>query len=1547
MINYSNNCVRYLLLIFATFFVCGNVGANPITFGNGNSTYEQNADGSYTVTLKAAGDLKSMESTWGNGGATPWLTASKLILKIDGNVTFDEFKNICDSETDKLYLLWLVSNNDQAKNSVSTLDLSNLNDEQAEYLNPNNKWPALWNANDNGWQTNMTNIVVPAKYATSPQSYTVVNVNSIGKSGTNLFLYKRSSKGINWTDLIADENTLKLVGNYSGDVNISDAKGFTTIDLTSVTFTSTWEKVTLPTVGDEDVSLTQIIVSDNNMKGRISNNDGNTLAKVEIASNGGGGSGEGGEGGGGDDPIDTSTLEYKIANQLQLTDAPTVYITLPDIGDATLDSYLYKTGGNATTAADAPYRRASIKVVATTDTTSPHYMESFEEDADHLEIKVRGNSTALATTVDAKRPYRLKFAKKDKTTGQDFKHDMTNAGYSKRNWVLLANAFDHSLIRNALTCELGKIVGMPFNPGYKFVDLVINGNYRGTYQITDQPEVDGKRINVDEDTGWYVEFQGRPDMCDYPMCINESGKITMNINNPEPDDETDESQRNAIIDPIKTWFNDIWKKGFGTGFTNPATGWRAYNDEEEWLKFLIITEITGDYDGLMSVKAYREADGKLCLGPVWDKDLAYGNYGKYSTTMVADIGNASSINGYVKKLYTDPLFTKRLKEKMDELVTDGLVTTLCNKIDDLAALVAQTEAQNTKKWGASMNYNIENYHGLANHQAYVDQLKEWLTARVTFVQNKFREYYVAANTAQETGITIDAGKTQSENGIGAELIDKIYNVTLVNKSFVQNQWNSISLPFSVDEQTLKAVFGEQYELKELAGIFTNGTTLYFATPANKAISAGVPYLIKPSKTVEASPLFNNVTLSYCQNWDNTNSAYGESVTFGDYTFCANLYLNNNTLTDNGTDLLIGGDAATFTTPTKVNSYDTYATLYGINAYIRIANGATTPTISFTAEVTEPRTQKSDVPTIYIDTKDNEVIQPSTGEFVSAAIQVFDKDKLIGGNFTETSDYMDIRGRNKTEWSDNTITKKSYRLKFAKDEKDNAGNVTTSHKHDLTGGGYAKRNWILVANAADESMVRNALADELGKAMGFEFMPNYQFVDLYINNEYKGTYMATDHVEADKEADVTKRVPVDEKQGWLLDMVTADGVATGDIYVKGSDSYPYINIKNPEPGKKTGTEEEIKARVKTFFDALWAADNATGLDKASFVNWYIATEILGNASALTAIYAYKENDAEELKFGPLWGNELAFGASTAINMSDLNTPNSYTGMVYQSATASAWKTKLQALWQKNWFKQAVKERWAEVYNSGTDDIKSTMLTKFDEVETAINKADQKPTEAQLGVISNYLNNRFEYLNTKFAELTALSGPSITIGTGGYSSFSWPAALDFSATSVEVYVATSYENGILQLEKVADGKVPAETGIILKGSTGDIIYPETTENVSLTTTNILQNTASAVFPVPAENSYYALATLNGKTALYKIQSGITIPLYKAYLSVSVTSQQAPAAIFFGDIDGGTTGLNEISVNADSQHEAVYDLQGRRMKGNLAKGIYIKNGKKFIVK
>ena len=667
-----------------------------------------------------------------------------------------------------------------------------------------------------------------------------------------------------------------------------------------------------------------------------------------------------GSGGGGDEPTPTS-LEGKIAARAQITNVPTIYIDLPGIGDQTLDEYLYKKVGSDTTPEEAPYRPAKIQVVATSDTSSPHYLESFTENAidangnTNLEIKVRGNSTAKAD----KRPYRLKFAsKKTSTDGKAHKHDLLGYGYAKRNWTLLANVNDKSLLRNALTYHIGKAVGMPFCPGYKFVDLVINNEYRGTYQVSDHCEVDIDRINVNADTGWYVEFQGRNDMCDYPMCFAEGG-VLMNINNPEPDDENDADQRAAIINPMKDWFLNTWKKAFGAGYSNPATGWRTYNDEETLLKFWIATELTGDYDGLMSVKAYREADGKLCWGPLWDKDLAFGNWDSMAAPdgkLVANLKQASCVQGYFENLTKDPTFMAHAKETLDNLIGGGIKTTLLAKIDEMADVVRETQKLNHDKWGDHPSGAFGHVDGLADYQAYVDQLKEWLSDRIDYVQERFAELVVEANKVTGS-LTLDAAKSQADNGITVDIQDKLYNVTLLNKTFEKGKWSAISLPFAANEQTLKSVFGDQYELKELAGIYSNGTTLYFATPANNAIIPGMPYLIKPSKVVAANPVFNGVMLAYCPDWTNNHKAYGESVTFGNYTFSANLYLNS--LNVDGTDLLIGGDAASFTFPQKANSWDTTGPVYGLNAYIRKADGAENPAISFQEETPVETTELID------------------------------------------------------------------------------------------------------------------------------------------------------------------------------------------------------------------------------------------------------------------------------------------------------------------------------------------------------------------------------------------------------------------------------------------------------------------------------------------------------------------------------------------------------------------------------------------------------------
>ena len=1062
------------------------------------------------------------------------------------------------------------------------------------------------------------------------------------------------------------------------------------------------------------------------------------------------GSGGGESGGGSDEPAPT-TLAGKIAARAQITDAPTIYIDLPGIGNQALNDYLYKIRGNDSKAEEAPYRPAKIQVVATSDTSSPHYLESFTEDAidangnTNLEIKVRGNSTADAE----KRPYRLKFAKKSNSTdGKAHKHDLLGYGYSKRNWVLLANVNDKSLLRNALTYHIGKAVGMPFCPGYKFVDLVINNEYRGTYQVSDHCEVDANRININEDTGWYVEFQGRNDMCDYPMCFAEGGMM-MNINNPEPADDTDAEQRAAVINPIKDWFLNSWKKAFGSGFTNPETGWRAYNDEETLIKFWIATELTGDYDGLMSVKAYREADGKLCWGPLWDKDLAFGNWQAMADPdgkLVAHLEQASCVQDYFEKLTQDPDFMDRAKVVMDNLVSGGIKANLLAKIDEMADVVRETQKLNLEKWGNTPQGAFGYVGGLANYQAYVDQLKNWLSDRIDYVQQRFDELVEEAHTV--TGnLALDAAKSQEDNGIKVGLLDKLYNITLSNKTFEKDKWTAISLPFSVNDETLKSVFGDQYELKELAGIYSNGTTLYFATPADKAITPGMPYLIKPSKVVAANPVFNGVMLAYCPDWTNNHKAYGESVTFGNYTFSANLYLNS--LNVDGTDLLIGGDAASFTFPQKANDWDKTGPVYGLNAYIRKANGAPNPTISFTPEVQEPRAQMNDVPTIYIDT-DAPIDADNWG---TAAIEVFDQNNMIGGSFT-----LDNTGLSVKFVGDGSDEKTSYRLKF-------------TNKYAFLGSKSGKyKQWVLESNDDDPSMLRNGLTEELGDLIGFTFTPGCQYADLVVNDKYVGTYQITDRVKAEN-----GRVFVSNKDtDWLLEIASNGEVGANDLYVASDGTNPNIVIKNPDKDDITAEEQAaLQTAVGNYFSTFWT-DIENKVDQTSFINWYMASEILGGYKQLSDIYVYKDNADGKLHFGPLWSNDKAYGnnAKHPVDMSDLNTAGSYNGMLFKHADYKVMRNKIEALWQEQWFKDAVIAKWHTIYGEAkTTDLQTALTAKIDVLaaEIAQTQADNYASKenggagwtlegeysAAVQTIKDYLTQRFVYLDTKFKELSVSS------------------------------------------------------------------------------------------------------------------------------------------------------------------------------------------------
>jgi hypothetical protein len=363
------------------------------------------------------------------------------------------------------------------------------------------------------------------------------------------------------------------------------------------------------------------------------------------------------------------------------------------------------TNSGADPADKTTYLPCTIRYVDGTTTTT--YTLTTEKGGG---IRGRGNTTWNEAK---KRPWRIKFDKKTKFLGSDFAE--------AKSWTLLANAFDKSLMRNALTYYLGKFVGLPFCPSARFVDLVMNGTYRGTYQISDQMEVNEKRVNVDSKTGWMFEYGNAEDKVDAPKVsidVDGSNYGYVQVKNPEftnDDFTTNQDLADKISTYLKTTLADSLKTT-NTGYTyiDPNYGYRSMVDTASLINWYIATEITANWDGFYSIYSSRQVNGPLFVGPMWDEDLAYGNhkdtYNKscftkldFYTNLLTDENPTSTagprkLQPVIAHLYDDPWFANAVYMRLNKLITDGIKTNLVNKIDSMTTLLEKSAAANFNKW---------------------------------------------------------------------------------------------------------------------------------------------------------------------------------------------------------------------------------------------------------------------------------------------------------------------------------------------------------------------------------------------------------------------------------------------------------------------------------------------------------------------------------------------------------------------------------------------------------------------------------------------------------------------------------------------------------------------------------------------------------------------------------------------------------------------------------------------------------------------------------
>jgi hypothetical protein len=183
------------------------------------------------------------------------------------------------------------------------------------------------------------------------------------------------------------------------------------------------------------------------------------------------------------------------------------------------------------------------------------------------------------------------------------------------------------------------------------------------------------------------------------------------------------------------------------------------------------------------------------------------------------------------------------------------------------------------------------------------------------------------------------------------------------------------------------------------------------------------------------------------------------------------------------------------------------------------------------------------------------------------------------------------------------------------------------------------------------------------------------------------------------------------------------------------------------------------------------------------------------------------------------------------------------------------------------------------------------------------------------------------------------------TGYIGSFSAPYATELPA-GVDAYYATSNDNkGYITLTKcVATGTspkgVPANFGVILVSESQNITLNPASGHIDTPANNVFGNSAGEA--VVMGDNCYVLANGDDGIGFYLATKGTTLKAGKAYIQLSNSSQTSALRLV---LDETVTGINGVAT--EKVDAPIYDLSGRRVLNTVKGGIYIQNGKKFIVK
>ncbi|MDE7440626.1 MAG: CotH kinase family protein [Muribaculaceae bacterium] len=347
------------------------------------------------------------------------------------------------------------------------------------------------------------------------------------------------------------------------------------------------------------------------------------------------------------------------------------------------------------------------------------------EDEEELSLKVKGRGNS--TWGMPKKPMRLKFSKKTSICG--FK--------KAKNYVLLNNYLDPTMMRNVLAMWLAKRLGVPYANTMVPCHVFINGHYSGAYTLTEKVGINSGSVEIEETEGILFElsteydekYKFRSEVWDLPVMVKD------------PDfDELYEDDPEGLTPEERL---ALWQEDFNRAEAAVKEG-RADEafDMESAVNYFILYEFVKNseigYPKSFYLHKNSLAEGeKYYFGPAWDFDVAF------NLLVVRDgVANPASpegdiwVNALIGEMTDSEAFQNLYKERR-KIFQEEFFPEMLEYLDTYAALIEPSAKLNGLRWPDSGFYSSWTFvEPSFDTKRHVAELREWLIQRAEYLRKR-------------------------------------------------------------------------------------------------------------------------------------------------------------------------------------------------------------------------------------------------------------------------------------------------------------------------------------------------------------------------------------------------------------------------------------------------------------------------------------------------------------------------------------------------------------------------------------------------------------------------------------------------------------------------------------------------------------------------------------------------------------------------------------------------------------------------------------------